>query len=683
MMAMRTRIVQWAVLAGLVLMASCQGGKQEEKAIMKEDMDLTVDPGMDFYRYSNGGWLSRTQIPEDKTRYGAFDILAEETEKQVKDIVFEAWNRQGDTTDAEWLKLGNFFASGMDTATIDAMGYEPIKPDLDNIATVAKPEDVVRQLARLCPLGSRLPFYITVQEDSRDVTKMTLSIYQSGLGMPDRDYYLDSGADNERLRGAYKEMLVNFLRVQGQEEAAAKEMVNDVFAFEKRLAQGTMSRVERRDPVKTYNKLTFEELQKLMPNFDWTLYFQNMGVDAPATVIVDNPSFLQLVDKELVETPINVWKDYMALHFFSDYASALSSDIEQIRFDFYGKALSGQQVQRARWKRVLSMTQGALGEAIGREYVAKHFPPESKSRMEQIVGNLRSALRTTLLGLEWMSDSTKERAIAKLDAMGLKIGYPNKWRDYTDLTVSRDRYALNVRNANIFDFNYEMSKLGQPVDKEEWFMYPQTVNAYYSPTRNEIVFPAAILQPPFFYPNGDDAVNYGAIGVVIGHEITHGFDDQGRLYNKDGNLENWWTEADGQRFKALAQLVVDQYNGFELEGEHVNGALTLGENLADYGGLSISYRAMEKAAQDKGQTVLAPEIDGFTPQQRFFLAYSKVWRNVVRPEESKRRLKTDVHSPGEFRVNGAVYNIPAFYEAFKVPENSLYFRTPAQRPTIW
>ena len=679
----RRDFAPWFVLAGLALMASCQGGKHEEKAIMKEDMDLTVDPGTDFYRYSNGGWISRTKIPDDKTRYGAFDILAEETERKVKDIVYDAWNRKGDTTDAEWIKLGNFFAAGMDTATIDAMGYEPIKPDLDNIAMVAKPEDVVRQLARLCPLGCRIPFYITVQEDSRDVTQMSLSIYQAGLGMPDRDYYLDSGADYERIRAAYISMLEGFMRVQGYEEAAAKEVARDVFEFEKRLAKGSMTRVERRDPIRTYNKLTLEELQKLTPNFDWSLYFQNMGIEIPKTLIVDSPSFLELVNRELVATPINVWKDYMSLQLMTDYSGVLSSEIDQLSFEFYGKTLSGQPVQRARWKRVLSVTQSALGEAIGREYVAKYFPPESKNRMEGIVENLRSTLRETILGLEWMSDSTKERAVAKLDAMGLKIGYPSKWKDYSDLTVSRDRYALNVRNARIFEFNEEMSKLGKPVDKEEWFMYPQTVNAYYSPTRNEIVFPAAILQPPFFYPNGDDAVNYGAIGVVIGHEITHGFDDQGRMYNKDGNLENWWTDGDALRFKELTQLVVEQYNGFVLEGEHVNGSLTLGENLADYGGLSIAYRALEKALKAKGESVQSPLIDGFTPQQRFFLAYSKVWRNVVRPEESKRRLKTDVHSPGEFRVNGAVYNIPAFYEAFKVPEDGPYYRSPAQRPTIW
>ena len=584
----RRDFAPWFVLAGLALMASCQGGKHEEKAIMKEDMDLTVDPGTDFYRYSNGGWISRTKIPDDKTRYGAFDILAEETERKVKDIVYDAWNRKGDTTDAEWIKLGNFFAAGMDTATIDAMGYEPIKPDLDNIAMVAKPEDVVRQLARLCPLGCRIPFYITVQEDSRDVTQMSLSIYQAGLGMPDRDYYLDSGADYERIRAAYTSMLEGFMRVQGYEEAAAKEVARDVFEFEKRLAKGSMTRVERRDPIRTYNKLTLEELQKLTPNFDWSLYFQNMGIEIPKTLIVDSPSFLELVNRELVATPINVWKDYMSLQLMTDYSGVLSSEIDQLSFDFYGKTLSGQPVQRARWKRVLSVTQGALGEAIGREYVAKYFPPESKKRMEGIVENLRSTLRETILGLEWMSDSTKERAVAKLDAMGLKIGYPSKWKDYSDLTVSRDRYALNVRNARIFEFNEEMSKLGKPVDKEEWFMYPQTVNAYYSPTRNEIVFPAAILQPPFFYPNGDDAVNYGAIGVVIGHEITHGFDDQGRMYNKDGNLENWWTDGDALRFKELTQLVVEQYNGFVLEGEHVNGSLTLGESLADYGGLSIA-----------------------------------------------------------------------------------------------
>ncbi|MFC2414102.1 MAG: M13 family metallopeptidase [Bacteroides sp.] len=653
-------------------------------AIDLADLDTTVAPGEDFYQYANGGWIKRTEIPSDRVRYGAFDILQEQTEEKVKDILFRAWERKGDTTNQDWLKIGDFYASGMDTVAIEAAGLTPLEPDLDIIKNLAEPADLVREFARERSIGGGDPFYVSVDQDSKDATAYILNISQNGLGMPDRDYYF---GDDERIKGlqdAYIKMLTRFFVLMGNDEANATSMASDVFELERKMAEASLSRLEYRDPHLTYNKLTEEQLQKLTPNIDWKVFFQNLGVEMPKEVLVDNPKFLQAIDKLLKETPINVWKDYLAVHFITSYASALSQPFADASFDFYGKALSGQQVQSPRWRRVMRTTQGVLGEVIGKAYVAENFPPEAKERMLTLVQNLRAAYRERMAELPWMSAETKQKAQEKLDAITVKIGYPDKWRDYTDLSISRDSYVQNIRNGQVFQFMYTMSKLGKPVDRTEWFMYPQTVNAYYSPVMNEIVFPAAILQPPFFDMNADDAVNYGAIGVVIGHEITHGFDDQGRQYNKDGNLQNWWTSEDSLRFTEYTKLLVDQFNSFEmLPGKFVNGSLTLGENLADYGGLTISVHAFQKVLQAQGEGADKKEIDGFTPLQRFFLAYAKVWRNLTRPEEMARRLVEDVHAPGIYRVDGGVYNIDAFYQAFEVPTTSRYYRAPDERPSIW
>ena len=653
-------------------------------AIDLADLDTTVAPGEDFYQYANGGWIKRTEIPSDRVRYGAFDILQEQTEEKVKDILFRAWERKGDTTNQDWLKIGDFYASGMDTVAIEAAGLTPLDPDLDIIKNLTESTDLVREFARERSIGGGDPFYVSVDQDSKDATAYILNISQNGLGMPDRDYYF---GDDERIKGlqdAYIKMLTRFFVLMGNDEANATSMASDVFELERKMAEASLSRLEYRDPHLTYNKLTEEQLQKLTPNIDWKLFFQNLGVEMPNEVLVDNPKFLQAIDKLLKETPINVWKDYLAVHFITSYASALSQPFADASFDFYGKALSGQQVQSPRWRRVMRTTQGVLGEVIGKAYVAENFPPEAKERMLTLVQNLRAAYRERMAELPWMSAETKQKAQEKLDAITVKIGYPDKWRDYTDLSISRDSYVQNIRNGQVFQFMYTMSKLGKPVDRTEWFMYPQTVNAYYSPVMNEIVFPAAILQPPFFDMNADDAVNYGAIGVVIGHEITHGFDDQGRQYNKDGNLQNWWTSEDSLRFTEYTKLLVDQFNSFEmLPGKFVNGSLTLGENLADYGGLTISVHAFQKVLQAQGEGADKKEIDGFTPLQRFFLAYAKVWRNLTRPEEMARRLVEDVHAPGIYRVDGGVYNIDAFYQAFEVPTTSRYYRAPDERPSIW
>ena len=671
------------LFAPLVLMG-CKESTNMPKAIDLADLDTSVAPGEDFYQYSNGGWLKRTEIPSDRVRYGAFDILQDQTEEKIKDILFRAWERKGDTTNQDWLKIGDFYASGMDTATIEQAGLSPLEPDLEIIKSLIASSDLVREFARERSIGGGDPFYISVDQDSKEATSYITTLSQNGLGMPDRDYYFGDDDRVKALQNAYMKMITRFFVLMGNNEEVAATMATDVFALERKMAEASLSRLEYRQPHLIYNKFTIAELQKLTPNIDWNVFFQNLGVDVPSVLLVDNPKFFQVVDKLLVETPINVWKDYLSVHFVMGYASALSTPFADAAFEFFGKVLSGQQVQSPRWRRVMRMTQDVLGEIIGKMYVAENFPPEAKERMVTLVKNLRVAYRERMAQLPWMSEETKKKAQEKLDAIAVKIGYPDKWRDYTDLSIARDSYIQNIRNGQIFQFMYTMSKLGKPVDRSEWFMYPQTVNAYYSPNLNEIVFPAAILQPPFFDINADDAVNYGAIGVVIGHEITHGFDDQGRLYTKDGNLQNWWTSEDSLRFTEYTKLLVDQFNGFEaLPGKFVNGSLTLGENLADYGGLTISVHAFTKLMESQGAEAAKKQIDGLTPLQRFFIGYSKVWRNLTRPEEMARRLVEDVHAPGMFRVNGGVYNIDAFYQAFDVPTTSKYYRAPEQRPSIW
>lgn len=670
---------------GAMALVGCKGGEMQEKPIDVADLDPSVKPGDDFYQYSNGGWIAKAKIPSDRSRYGAFDILAEQTQEKVKDILIRAAEKKGDTTDADWRKIGAFFASGMDTAAIEAAGINPIKGDLELISGITSPEELLREIARERSSGGSDPFYVGVEQDSKNATEMIMSFSQSGLGMPDQSYYLNKDEQSEELRKAYKEMLKTLFVLLGNGEEAATAMTNDVFALETTLAESSLTRLQYRNPHLVYNKMTPAELGKLTPNINWDQYFQNLGVNQPDSVLVDNPKFFTTVSEQLKETPINVWRDYLAVHYVMAYANVLSKPFEEAAFKFYGTTLSGQKEMQPRWKRVARMTQAALGMAVGRFYVAENFSPAAKQRMLELVGNLRKAYGERMANLTWMSEATKAKAKEKLDAIVVKIGYPDKWKDYTDLVVQRDSYAINVRNAKTFNFLYTMSKLGKPVDRGEWFMTPQTVNAYYNPTMNEIVFPAAILQPPFFDMNADDAVNYGAIGVVIGHEITHGFDDQGRQYNKEGNLEDWWTPEDAERFNENAQILVNEFNQFEpIKGHFVNGSLTLGENLADYGGLTISMAAFKNVQAKLAKDGVKEEnIDGFTPYQRFFLAYSKVWRNKTTEKELLRRLKEDVHSPGKYRVDGGVYNIGAFYEAFDVSENSPYYRAPEARPSIW
>lgn len=664
-----------------VLLLSC--GKKEEKALMKEDMDLTVAPGDDFYQYANGGWLAANSIPADKTRYGSFDVLDEETQQQVKKLFDRAVAGQGDTACELTQKIGAFYKSGMDTLMIDSLEFAPLEPDLAQIDAILSPSDLVGEWARELPLGNGMPFQARVIQDAKSVNEYIFTLFASGYGMPERNYYFDESERGVEIQEAYQKMITKLFVLLGKEQDVAESIADDIYNLEKKLAEKSHTVLQMRDPQLRYNKMTMAELQELTPHIDWELYLQNLGVDIPEYLLVDNPEYFSALNTLLKEEPVNVWKDYLSYHLILTYAKALHTPVREATFDFYSRTLSGQEQDVPRWKRVIGACNSAMGEVVGQLYVKEYFPASSKERMLTMVENIRTAYRERLKNVTWMSDSTKEKAIEKLDCMTVKIGYPDEWKDYSDLSVSATKYAFNIRNAHTFDFFENMSRLGQPVDRTEWFMPPHQVNAYYNPTMNEIVFPAAILQPPFFYSAADDAMNYGAIGVVISHEITHGFDDKGRLFDKDGNLKEWWTAEDADRFQALTKNLVEQFSAFEpVEGYHINGELTLGENLADYGGLTISLHALNLAL-DQDEKAANAKIDDFTPHQRFFLSYAKVWRCLIREETLIRRVKEDVHSPAKYRVNGGVYNIDAFYDAFDVSETSPYYRAPEDRPRIW
>jgi putative endopeptidase len=518
-------------------------------------------------------------------------------------------------------------------------------------------------------------------QDDKQSDQIIVNLYQGGLGLPDRDYYLSPDPRSKTIREEYQKHLTAVFSLLGQDEAQSALSAEAVMQIESRLAKASMTRLERRDPNKTYNKVSIQEMQSIAPAFDWNAYFTNISIDVPSNFVIDNPTFFAEVSKMLTELPIDSWKTYLTWNLINRFSPYLSSPFVEQQFGFFGKVLSGSQKNRPRWERVAGSANMALGEAIGQVYVEENFPPQAKEKMVTLVANLKDAYRERIQNLTWMSEVTKQKAIDKLNAMNVKVGYPDKWTDYTNLEIDRDSYAANIKRSLAFSFRKNMDKLGKPVDRDEWFMNPQTVNAYYSPSMNEIVFPAGILQPPFFNLYADDAINYGGIGVIIVHEMTHGFDDQGRLYSKDGNLEEWWTPEDAEKFKALTQPLIDQYNAFvAIDSMHLDGNLTLGENIADYGGLTIAYHAFRKSLE--GNNEPSP-IDGFTANQRFFLSYGNIWRQVIRDEELMRRVKEDVHSPGRFRVNGALFNIPEFYQAFTIEPTEPLYIAPEKRATIW
>ncbi len=668
------RVIVIAMIA--LLMFSCSG-PQPKSGIDKKNFDPTVRPQDDFYRSVNGTWLKNTPIPADKSNYGAFTKLYDESQKALRQIIEEAAHKKGKRT-AEEQKVGDFYLSFMDSAAIEKAGLQPLQPELDHIQTVKNKTDLVKFIGQLSDLGVSRPFGIWVGQDAKQSDRYAVHMSQSGLGLPDRDYYLKPGKKFDSIRKAYVAYLQKLLDLAGQKDSRSK--ARRIFELEKKMAKIQWSRVQNRDSNKTYNKFTIEKLAKLTPNFDMRLFLKTAGFEKAEDVIVRQPSYFKAFDKLFKTTSLNDWKAYFTLKTISAFASYLPHDFVDAQFDFYAKTLRGIQQNRPRWKRGVSTVEGALGEVIGKIYVQKYFKPEAKKRMKELVNNLLIAYKQRLQQLPWMSAETKKQALAKLARFNTKIGYPDKWRDYSGLEVHKDALLKNIIASNRFDTEFNRSKLGKPVDRDEWGMYPQTVNAYYNPVMNEVVFPAAILQPPFFNMEADDAVNYGGIGAVIGHEITHGFDDQGSKYDGNGNLNDWWSKEDRDKFDKLANRLVERYSGYvPIDSMHLNGKLTLGENIADLGGVTIAYQAYLNSLHGKE----APVIDGLTGPQRFFMGWAQVWRRNFRPDALRQRIMTDPHSPSEFRANGVMSNFTPFYEAFQVKKGDKMYLPEDQRIVIW
>lgn len=645
------------------------------------NLDQSVSPCEDFYQYANGGWLKNNPIPPAESRWGSFNELADKNNAVLLGIANQAANNQNAPEGSNAQKVGDYYYSGMDTVSIEQAGITPLKPELDRIQEIKDVQGLTQVLARYQLLGTGALLGLYVGQDRKKSTEYALYASQSGLGLPDRDYYLKDDARSKNLRTQYEQHVQNIFALLGDDAATARQNAQKVMSIETRLAQASMDRVTQRDPYITYNKMPLQEAQKLTPNLNWPLLLEVSGAEGIQEIIIRQPDFFKEVDEMVKSVPLNDWKAYLRWHLVRSTAQALPQAFVQESFNFYSKTLGGVQQMQPRWKRVLRSTDDALGEALGELYVKEAFTPEAKEKALEMVNNLREAFREHITSLVWMSDQTKEEALKKLDAFAVKIGYPDRWKSYEALEIDRGPYVENFLAAREFDSRVNMAKLGKPIDRHEWGMSPPTVNAYYNSSLNEIVFPAGILQPPFFDPKADDAVNYGGMGAVIGHELTHGFDDRGRQSDAEGNLRDWWTAEDNKRFEERAEVVVQQYNAFSpLDSVFINGKLTLGENIADIGGLSIAYTALQKALREKGA---AQKIDGFTPEQRFFLAWAQIWRTNARDEYLRRQVLTDSHSPGRFRVNGPLANMPEFHEAFKCREGSKMYQPESERARIW
>jgi len=651
--------------------------KEVVPAIELSNMDTTINPADDFFRYANNNWLKNNPIPEEFSSYGAFTEIDLNNDNLIKDIIDEVSKDSAAVKGSIAQKIRDFYNAGMDTVAIDARGYSELQPYFDQIEALDDKDQLASLLGDLHKNGFGGFFYAGPSLDPKDAEHYIMHLYQGGLSLTDRDDYLVP--ETQEMRDKYVEHVAKMFQLTGTDSLKATKKAQGILKLETQLAKNSMSRVERRDPDKTYNMRSVEELQKSTPNFKWNEYFTNAGCPTFENLNVGMPDFVAGLNKVILNTDLSTIKDYLRWKVIHGSASLLSSELDNENFSFYGNYLYGQEVQQPRWRRILGATSDCLGEAVGQLYVEKHFPAEAKERMLNLVGNLRTALGERIKALDWMSDETKAKALHKLDCFNVKIGYPNKWKDYSALDITPDSYFQNLHKYIAFENDIEMARLSKPVDKEEWFMTPQTVNAYYSPEMNEIVFPAAILQPPFFNMDADDAVNYGGIGVVIGHEMTHGFDDQGCKYDEKGNLNNWWTEEDATKFAERTQQLVKLFNEFQVRGNQINGELTLGENIADLGGLNIAWDAYQMTEEAKANQ----SIDGFTPAQRFFISYGTIWRNNSRDKFIERQVKTDVHSPAEARVNRTLGSMPHFYEAFEItPENGMYI-APEERANIW
>jgi len=665
------------LIAAAAALLATMANAAEKSGIELQYVDPAVRAQDDFFKHLNGKWLATAEIPAEMSSWGVFEKLFEDIQPQLRQIIEDS-AKSADSADKK--RIGDFYASFMDEARLEQLGTAPIQPELARIAALSDKKQLPALFAYHNRHNFAAPMDMGIHQDNKDSTKYVIDFVQSGLGMPDRDYYLkkDDAKMAETL-AKYQATVEKMLALAGDKNAAANAKA--VVAFETKIAQLHWTKVELRDPVKAYNKVPVAKLGELMPGYDWNAYLNGLGVAGKVDyVIVSQPSYLKALDKLLAETPLETLKPYFTWNVVRANAPFLGKDFVAANFEFYGKQLGGATEMRPRWKRGVSATENALGESIGKVYVEQHFPAANKARMEELVKNLLVAYKDSIDKLPWMSPQTKKEAQAKLAKFTPKIGYPNKWRDYSALTIDRNDLVGNVTRATEFAVQKELDKLGKPIDRDEWGMTPQTVNAYYNPELNEIVFPAAILQPPFFDANADDAVNYGAIGAVIGHEISHGFDDQGAQYDGDGNLRDWWTKRDHANFKAKTQMLVKQYGAFSpVKGYKVNGELTLGENIADNSGLAIAYKAYKLSLGGKPAQV----IDGFTGEQRFYQGWAQAWRAKSRDAALIRQVTTDPHSPEEFRANGSLRNQPGFYDAFGVKKGDKMYLAPKDRVIIW
>ena len=664
------------------MLTSCAGQKEAKSTsgIDLANMDTTVSAGTDFFRYACGGWNDAHPLTAEYSRYGTFDELFENSQKQLRELIEGLAAQKNNQAGSAAQKIGDLYNMAMDSVTLNKQGAEPVKAMLDKIAGMKDKSEIVPMMTEMAHIGIGTYFRSYVYADPKNSSLNIFQMGQGGINLGEKEYYLDTDSITQNIREQYKLYIGKLFQLAGFSEADAQQKVADVMEVETAIAKVSRSATELRDPEANYHKMSFDELKKTISGIDWDAYMKGLGIQVPAELNVEQVEPIQEVARLMNTLPLSKHVSYLEYNLLDAAASCLSDDFVAARFDFYGKVLSGRQVNQPRWKRAVNSVNGMLGELVGEVYVEKYFPAAAKERMVKLVKNLQTALGERIDAQEWMSDSTKIRAHEKLATFHVKVGYPDKWKDYSKLEIKNDSYWANVCRASEWGFNDMYSRIGKPVDKDEWLMTPQTVNAYYNPSTNEICFPAAILQPPFFNMEADDAANYGAIGVVIGHEMTHGFDDQGRQFDKDGNLTDWWAPGDADRFKERAQVMVDFFNKIEvLPGLQANGELTLGENLADHGGLNVAYLAFQNATKDAPLGV----VDGFAPEQRFFLAYATLWAGNIRDEQIRVYTKSDPHSLGKWRVNGALPHIQAWYDAFHITPSDPLYVAPENRVNVW
>lgn len=645
-----------------------------------KELDHTIRPQDDFFHFTNKKWMDSNPIPKEESRWGTFNILRFQVEKQVKTLLADIESLKRVRPGSPEQLIRDFYRSGLDTKTRNALGLSPLSGLIKKIQAISSKEDLEIVIERLHRIGVGVGWSAGIDQDAKNSERYALHVSQDGLGLPDREYYLKNDPESLRVRTAYEEHVEKLFMLMGRSKAEAASEREAFMAFETKLARASMRKEDQRDPDKTYHKFSLAKLKTTAPAINWKKYFERAGIKEVPYIIVTQPEFIAKVSGLVQKTDLSVWRSYLEWHLVNDYSGVLSLPFIKQSFSFYGTVLSGTKVMRPLWRRVLSVVNGSLGEALGQLYVQKYFSPESKKKMDLLVDDLFTAYKARIESLTWMTPQTKRKALIKLASLNRKIGYPTKWKSYAGLRISPNEYAHNVMRVNEYEHKRELKKLGKPINRAEWFMYPQTVNAYFAPNLNDIVFPAAILQPPFFNLTADDALNYGCIGTVIGHEITHGFDDEGSKFDYKGNLKGWWTAEDRKEFERKAKKVEKQFNAYKVaDGVAVNGKLTLGENIADLGGISIAYDAYQLQLARTGRK----DIDGLSPEQRFFIGFSLFERENARPEFTKMQVLTDPHSPGIFRINGPLSNFSAFYEAYGVKKGDKHYRAPKDREMVW